>query len=121
MSRIGVIVLPPLAFIITKRLCLSLQRADRDLVLHGRETGRLVMLPHGEFVEVHEPLSPEKQWTLTQHIQPTALTHVAEDANGVAKPKSLVSKLRARMSTANAEQMPVATVTEAKELDHGHH
>ena len=121
MSRIGVFVLPPLAFIITKRLCLSLQRADRDLVLHGRETGRLVMLPHGEFVEVHEPLSPEKQWTLTQHIQPTALTHVAEDANGVAKPKSLVSKLRARMSTANAEQMPVATVTEAKELDHGHH
>jgi len=121
MSRIGVFVLPPLAFIITKRLCLSLQRADRDLVLHGRETGRLVMLPHGEFVEVHEPLSPEKQWTLTQHAQPAAIAHVAEDANGVAKPKSLVSKLRARMSTANAEQMPVATVTEAKELGDGHH
>ena len=118
MSRIGIFVLPPLSFIITKRLCLSLQRADRDLVLHGRETGRLVMLPHGEFVEVHEPLSAEKQWTLTQHIQPTALAHVAEDANGVAKPKSLVSKLRARMSTANAEQMPAATVTEAHELEH---
>jgi len=23
-------------------------------VLHGKETGRLVMLPHGEFIEVHE-------------------------------------------------------------------
>ena len=30
---------PPLAFWITKRICLSLQRADRQKVLHGRETG----------------------------------------------------------------------------------
>jgi ubiquinol-cytochrome c reductase cytochrome b subunit len=118
MSRIGIFFLPPLAFIITKRLCLSLQRADRDLVLHGRETGRLVMLPHGEFVEVHEPISPEKAWTLTQHAQPTAINYVAEDANGVAQPKSLKAKLRARMSAANAEQMPAATVTEAHELEH---
>ena len=121
MSRIGVFVLPPLAFVITKRICLSLQRADRDLVLHGRETGRLVMLPHGEFVEVHEPISPEKAWTLTQHAQPAALGNVTEDANGVAKPKAIRNKLRARMSQAHAEQMPVATVTEAKELEGGHH
>jgi ubiquinol-cytochrome c reductase cytochrome b subunit len=68
-SRIGVLVLPPIAFIITKRLCLSLQRADRDLVLHGRETGRLVRMPNGEFVEVHEPISAEKAWLLTSHEQ----------------------------------------------------
>ena len=59
MTRIGIFVVPPIVFVITKRLCLSLQRADRDLILHGRETGRLVMLPHGEFVEVHEPISAE--------------------------------------------------------------
>jgi ubiquinol-cytochrome c reductase cytochrome b subunit len=59
-ARISVLVLPPIAFVITKRLCLSLQRADRDLVLHGRETGRLVRMPNGEFVEVHEPISAEK-------------------------------------------------------------
>ena len=121
MSRIGIFVLPPLAFVITKRICLSLQRADRDLVLHGRETGRLVMLPHGEFVEVHEPISPEKAWTLTSHIQPQALSTATEDANGVAKPKALVNKLRSRMSAANAEQMPAATATEAQELEGGHH
>ena len=121
MSRIGVFILPPLSFVITKRICLSLQRADRDLVLHGRETGRLVMLPHGEFVEVHEPISAEKAWTLTSHEQPKAIPHVSEDANGVAKPKSLVNKLRSRMSTANAEQRPAATATEAKELEGGHH
>jgi ubiquinol-cytochrome c reductase cytochrome b subunit len=58
-----------LTFIITKRLCLSLQRANRDLVLHGRETGQLVRLPHGEFVEVHQPLSKERFWKLTSHEQ----------------------------------------------------
>jgi ubiquinol-cytochrome c reductase cytochrome b subunit len=63
-SRISVFVLPPIAFIITKRLCLSLQRADRELVLHGKETGRLVRMPSGEFVEVHEPISEQKRFIL---------------------------------------------------------
>ncbi|MDQ3383576.1 MAG: ubiquinol-cytochrome c reductase cytochrome b subunit, partial [Actinomycetota bacterium] len=35
-------ILPVVAFWVTKRLCLSLQRADRDLVLHGTESGRIV-------------------------------------------------------------------------------
>ena len=56
-TRIGLFIVPPIVFIITKRICLSLQRADRDLVLHGKETGRLVMLPSGEMVEVHEQLT----------------------------------------------------------------
>jgi ubiquinol-cytochrome c reductase cytochrome b subunit len=79
MARIGVFVLPPLAFIITKRLCLSLQRADRELVLHGKETGRLVLLPHGEFVEVHEPLTNAEAFALTQHEQLQPLEFEAVD------------------------------------------
>jgi ubiquinol-cytochrome c reductase cytochrome b subunit len=79
------------------------------------------MLPHGEFVEVHEPISPEKAWTLTSHTQPVPLANISEDANGVAKPKAIRNKIRARMSAANAEQAPAATVTEAKELEGGHH
>ena len=51
----------------TKRICLGLQRRDRDLVLHGRETGRIVRLPHGEMIEVHEPISDARKWELTQH------------------------------------------------------
>ena len=97
-SRIGIIVLPPLAFVITKRICLSLQRADRELVLHGKETGRLVMLPHGEFIEVHEELSAEKKYTLTQHQQPAAIALVKEDARGVLNPKGIRAKLQARFS-----------------------
>jgi len=117
-SRIGILVLPPIAFVITKRICLSLQRADREKVLHGRETGRLVMLPHGEFVEVHEELSPAEKWVLTSHEQAPALTVPEEDSAGVRNPQGIKGKLRARFSKAHAEQVPAATQTEAKELDH---
>jgi len=116
-SRIGIFVLPPLAFVITKRLCLSLQRADRELVLHGRETGRLVMMPHGEFVEVHEPISPEKAWLLTQHEQVPPLALEEHDASGVRRPKALTNKLRARMSRAHAVAIPKATAEDLKQIE----
>ena len=119
-SRIGIIVLPPIAFIITKRLCLSLQRADRDLVLHGRETGRLVRMPSGEFVEVHEPISPEKAWLLTSHEQIAPLELALEDSSGVRNPGVLKNKLRNRISRAAAVAVPKATETERRELE-GHH
>ncbi len=120
-SRIGVIVLPPLAFVITKRICLSLQRADRELALHGKETGRLVMLPHGEFIEVHEPLSPEKAYLLTQHEQPPALEANLSNEYGVRNPKALRSKIRARLSRSQAEQIAKPTANDLKELEGGHH
>ena len=120
-SRIGIIVLPPLAFVITKRICLSLQRADRELVLHGKETGRLVMLPSGEFIEIHEELTPEKKYTLTQHEQPKAIELVTEDAGGVLNPKGIRAKLQARFSAANAENIAKPTAAEVKELEGGHH
>ena len=119
-SRIGVLVLPPIAFVVTKRICLSLQRADRELVLHGRETGRLVRLPHGEFVEVHEPISAEKAWTLTSHEQLAPLELPEFDGAGVRRPKALKNKLRNRISRATAVAVPKATESERKELE-GHH
>ena len=117
-ARIGIIVLPIVTFLITKRVCLSLQRADRDLVLHGRETGRLVRLPHGEFVEIHEPLSKEELWKLTSHEQLGALEVPESDANGVRRPRALQAKLRERWSRANAEQIAKPT---AKELENEAH
>jgi ubiquinol-cytochrome c reductase cytochrome b subunit len=120
-SRIGIIILPPLAFVITKRICLSLQRADRELVLHGKETGRLVMLPHGEFIEIHEELPDAKKFTLTQHEQPKAIALVTEDARGVLNPKGIRAKLQARFSAANAENIAKPTAAEVKELESGHH
>ena len=120
-TRFGLFIVPPIVFIITKRICLSLQRADREIVLHGRETGRLVMTPEGEFIEVHEELSPEKKWTLTQHEQPLPLSAPTVDANGTAARGALKSKLRARMSRANAEQIAAPTSRDLHELEDGVH
>ena len=119
-SRIAIIVLPPIAFVVTKRLCLSLQRADRDLVLHGRETGRLVRMPNGEFIEVHEPISAEKAWLLTSHEQLAPLELPEHDEAGVRRPGALKNKLRNRISRATAVAVPKATETERRELE-GHH
>ncbi|GAA0540066.1 ubiquinol-cytochrome c reductase cytochrome b subunit [Saccharopolyspora subtropica] len=57
-GRIGLLVLPPLAYYLTYRLCLGLQRSDREVLEHGVETGIIKRLPHGEFIEVHQPLGP---------------------------------------------------------------
>ncbi|MFT7837312.1 cytochrome bc complex cytochrome b subunit [Saccharothrix sp. BKS2] len=58
MGRIGLLLLPPLAYFLTYRLCIGLQRADREVLEHGVETGIIKRLPHGEFIEVHQPLGP---------------------------------------------------------------
>ncbi|PKQ25758.1 MAG: ubiquinol-cytochrome c reductase cytochrome b subunit [Actinobacteria bacterium HGW-Actinobacteria-4] len=60
--RFAVFILPVVAFWITKRICLGLQRKDRELVLHGHETGRIVRHESGEYVEVHEPLTDQEIW-----------------------------------------------------------
>ena len=55
-ARIALLLLPPLAFYVTYRICIGLQRYDRQLLDHGIETGIIKRLPHGEFIEVHQPL-----------------------------------------------------------------
>ncbi|NNH74164.1 cytochrome bc complex cytochrome b subunit [Nocardia uniformis] len=56
--RIGLLLAPPLAYYIAYRLCLGLQRADRAILEHGIETGVVRRLPHGEYIELHQPLGP---------------------------------------------------------------
>jgi ubiquinol-cytochrome c reductase cytochrome b subunit len=58
MGRIGVLTAPPLAWYVAYRVCVGLQRSDRQVLEHGVETGIVRRLPHGAFVEVHQPLGP---------------------------------------------------------------
>jgi len=57
-GRIGLLIAPPIAYWVTYRICLGLQRSDREVLEHGVETGIIKRLPHGEFIEVHQPLGP---------------------------------------------------------------
>lgn len=57
-GRIGMVILPPLVYFITYRWCIGLQRSDRAVLEHGIETGIIKRLPHGAYVELHQPLGP---------------------------------------------------------------
>ncbi|MGW7005687.1 cytochrome bc1 complex cytochrome b subunit [Streptomyces sp. NPDC054933] len=125
--RIGFFVIPVLTFVITKRICLGLQHRDRDKVLHGRETGVIKRLPHGEFIEVHEPLPQDQMHTLTAHDQPEPLEVGPEvDENGVRRKLDRKTKLRAKLSRSmygEGAQIPKPTAAEHAEITsgHGHH
>ncbi|MEV0369414.1 ubiquinol-cytochrome c reductase cytochrome b subunit [Streptomyces sp. NPDC050636] len=125
--RIAFFVGPVLAFIATKRICMGLQRRDKDKVLHGRESGIIKRLPHGEFIEVHEPLDQEQLHVLTQHEQPKPIELGPEvDENGVKRKVSRSQKLRAKLSKSYYGEdnvIPKPTVEEYKEITsgHGHH
>ncbi|TQR82220.1 cytochrome bc complex cytochrome b subunit, partial [Mycobacterium hodleri] len=57
-GRIGMVVLPAIVYYVTYRWAISLQRSDRAVLEHGIETGILKRLPHGAYVELHQPLGP---------------------------------------------------------------
>ncbi|SNX88228.1 menaquinol-cytochrome c reductase cytochrome b subunit precursor [Streptomyces sp. TLI_55] len=97
--RIGIFVVPAVAYVVTRRICLGLQRRDRDKLLHGRETGRIRRLPHGEFVEVHARLDREQEYTLLQRdIREILPAPEATDADGVPNPRARKEMLRHRVS-----------------------
>ncbi|NHN55956.1 ubiquinol-cytochrome c reductase cytochrome b subunit [Calidifontibacter sp. DB0510] len=90
---------PVMAFWITKRLCLSLQRRDRDLVLHGRETGRIIRTAEGRFFEAHEPLNRYQRWPLVSFASHAPVSLPAGiDRNGVRRRKAAADKMRVRLS-----------------------
>ncbi|WP_069770211.1 cytochrome bc complex cytochrome b subunit [Streptomyces sp. LUP30] len=122
--RVSVFAAPVVAFTVTKRICLGLQRRDRDTVLHGRETGTVKRLPHGEYVEVHAPLSRDRLFTLTQHEQspPYAIGPLV-DHNGVRRQVTVSQRLRARLARAMfgaGSRVPKPTSEEYRELTGGH-
>ncbi|MFE7193716.1 cytochrome bc complex cytochrome b subunit [Kitasatospora sp. NPDC057541] len=126
-ARIGFFVGPVIVFVITKRWCLGLQRRDREKVLHGRETGVIQRLQHGEFVEVHAPLPQDRLYTLTSHDQPQPVVlPPAVDENGVARKVSIWKRARAKLSRGfygEGAQIAKPTAEEHEKISsgHGHH
>jgi ubiquinol-cytochrome c reductase cytochrome b subunit len=57
-ARIGVFVVPAIVYYLTYRWCIGLQRSDRGVLEHGIETGIIKRLPHGAYIELHQPLGP---------------------------------------------------------------
>jgi ubiquinol-cytochrome c reductase cytochrome b subunit len=108
---------PVIAYLITKRVCLGLQKKDREIALHGYESGRIVRMPGGEYVEVHEQLDDYERWRLVSFNEYTPLM-IRPDANGHI---SAAQRTRAALSRWFFEDR-IAPVTKTDvERSAGHH
>ncbi len=111
-ARVLVFVGPAVAFIVTRRICLGLQRKDRALIEHGLETGIIRQLPDGEFIEVHRPLDEEELAPLEAKKVPALMPAPgSEDENGLPSPRSrgALGGARAIANRAFAETIVVET------------
>jgi ubiquinol-cytochrome c reductase cytochrome b subunit len=59
-ARYAIFIGPVVAYFITKRICLGLQRKDLHTLQHGVETGIIYQRPSGEYVEETRPLNDEE-------------------------------------------------------------
>jgi ubiquinol-cytochrome c reductase cytochrome b subunit len=125
-SRFAVILGPIAAFFITKRICLGLQRKDKEMLLHGYETGIIRQLPNGEFVEIHRPVNEEARAVLEAKKVPALMpTPGSVDENGVPAPssKGALGRVRAIANRSFAETVVVGETNghgNGHGDDHGH-
>jgi len=128
--RIAIFVLPPLAFLITRRWCISLQRQDKERLLHGFETGVIMRSPEGGYSERHAALPVESQYVLVAGDRDEVLEPPAEtDRNGVSARGLMNLKVRSKLSRfwfgdnvprPTHEELVEAHAHAAHELDGGH-
>ena len=49
-GRVGLLIILPIAYYVTYRICLGLQQHDREVLAHGVETGIIKRQPDGRFI-----------------------------------------------------------------------
>ncbi|WP_214413739.1 cytochrome bc1 complex cytochrome b subunit [Sphaerisporangium fuscum] len=120
-GRVVVFVGPAIAYYVTYRICIGLQRHDQEVVHHGVESGVIKRLPHGEYVEVHVPPAED----IAAHVKGKKLIPSVEDGpdgEGIP-PKGMrnpLGRLRARMSRAYAADSDAISLDGSHE-EHGEH
>ena len=109
-GRIGMIVLPPFVYFITYRWAIGLQRSDRAILEHGIETGIIKRLPHGAYIELHQPLGP-----VDDHGHPVPLEY-----QGAAVPVKM-NKLGSGGSPGSGSFLFADPASEDAALSEAHH
>jgi ubiquinol-cytochrome c reductase cytochrome b subunit len=110
-AQVAMFVAPVIAYILTKRICLGLQRKDQHLLEHGVETGIIRQLPSGEFTEITRPVSEEARGVLTSRsLAPGLPAPESVDENDIPAPQSrgALGKVRTRLNTVLTESIELA-------------
>jgi ubiquinol-cytochrome c reductase cytochrome b subunit len=108
-SRVSVFVGPVIAYWITKRVCLGLQRKDNHLLEHGVETGIIRQLPGGEFIEETRPPDEDALAVLSSRPTHPALPagETAETAVPPAGMRGAIGRVRERSYKILTESAPM--------------
>jgi ubiquinol-cytochrome c reductase cytochrome b subunit len=116
-ARIGIFVGPWIAYLVTKRICLGLQRKDNHLLAHGVETGIIRQMPGGEFIEETRPVDEEALAVLTSRAPVMPALPPGETGEEVPPPgmRGALGKVRARLYRVVTESLPLPTPN-----GHGH-
>ena len=115
--QFATIVGPFIAFFVAKRVCLALQKKDREIVLHGYESGRIVRLPGGEYIEVHQPVDEYERWKLVSYSDYKPLMIRPNDQGKITTGQ----RLRGGLSRWFFEDRIVPVSTTELEQSHGDH
>jgi quinol---cytochrome-c reductase cytochrome b subunit len=95
--RVLIFLGPLIAFLVTRRWCISLQRADQQKLMHGYETGVITRSPQGGYSEKHLPISTTEAHRLAAR-DPEHVYALEADDDGVPAPNRRRRSLRVRLS-----------------------
>ncbi|MGV9887968.1 cytochrome bc1 complex cytochrome b subunit [Streptomyces sp. NPDC003395] len=73
--RVSLFVLPVVSHLVTKRVCLALQRHERQLLTEGEETGEVFQDLAGGMSESHQPVDREQRYKALVRDVPRPLEH----------------------------------------------
>jgi len=111
-ARYAIFIGPVVAYWVTKRICLGLQRKDVHILEHGIETGIIRQLPNGEYIEETRPPSERLRAKLeARQGLPQIEAPAATDGEEVPAPsaRSGIGKLRVRLNRVLTESIPLPT------------
>ncbi|MGW0712703.1 cytochrome bc1 complex cytochrome b subunit [Streptomyces sp. NPDC002643] len=82
--RVAVIVLPVLAFLVTKRVCVALRAVEHERLAEGVETGDVRQTIEGGYMEIRRPVGAEERLVLTRGSLPVSPPEEPEASAGRA-------------------------------------
>ncbi len=106
-ARYAIFIGPVVAYWVTKRICLGLQRKDVHLLEHGVETGIIRQLPDGEYIEVTRPVDEEKLAVLEARSQLPQIEAPVGDDVPAPSARGGLGKLRVSLNRVLNESIPL--------------
>lgn len=98
--RIGFFVAPVMAFVVTRRICLGLQRRDQQVLEEGVESGLIMLRPDGSYAERHVR-PPEETEAVLNVRRPASWSRPTRTTSSRSPPPTASARRSGPASTAS--------------------